>query len=508
MRFPRKLKASFILAALLLPLCGLLSCSKKAGTGASAANTDSVTAPLSDTPSQFYVPKGAVFDVKYTDNTVRIDLATVQKTLRSVSNDGRVMVFEASDPRLVSLEKGKVLLLEHVGVRKILGVLKQGSQIALATDNAGLTDFIQDGRIEFSAPLDLQMAHAQAMSPRAERNPLARIWDSLGLQGVVHADGACGNPKESRAGLQFKGEVDNWEFEVEGEPEGGNLLFCFNAAKKLSSLTASVKAKGELEHINTTFKAVIHGGKMQDFEYESPIDGKLAVTWAALTSGAGAGIGEARLKFPPFWKDVIDIYGLPFLFQANGNLIFKPGFGGKHDAASGGFDINYHGSGGLSVHGNQSTPQGQMSGEPNMEKTTSESMAAHGVVIAVAAPKVTMSLGTDSFLEALKKVAPKGLLDKAAEGLEGGPFAALFKDAQENFFTIKGGAYLQLVTEFDYAGSGPLSLVPCSMTHLNMMAQAGADATLLALSAGSPRLDLFKTSKVAREPDIPACGQK
>ncbi|MGH9763413.1 MAG: hypothetical protein ACREDR_30765, partial [Blastocatellia bacterium] len=353
-------------------------------------------------------------------------------------------------------------------------------------------------------------AHADAIPPFFGAQPLSRIWNWTRMPGVVYADAgeACGNPQESRVGLQLKGEVASWEFEVEGEPEGNNLLFCFNATKKLASLSASVKAKGELEHINTVFKAVIHGGKMDDFEYSSPIEGKLKVTWAALTSSAGAGIGEGRLKFPPFWKQVIDVDGLPFLLQANGNLIFTPGFGGSHDAAEGGFEADYSGTGGLSVHGDKSSPEGQMSGEPTLEKTTAESLAPHGVVVAIAAPKVALSLGTESFAAALEQVAPQGFLDKAAEALEGGPFAELFKSVKENFFNIEGAAFLQLVTEFDYAGSGPMSIVPCSMTHLNLTGQAGVDATLLALKAGSPHVDLFKVSKVNRDPDIDACGKK
>jgi hypothetical protein len=146
----------------LLPLIALVSCSQKTPTGTSAANSDSASAP-SDTPSLFYVPKGAVFDVKYTDNTVRIDLATVRKTLRSVSEDARVFVFEASDSKVADLQPGKVMFLEHLGARRVVAVQKQGAQIAVLTEAAALTDFIQDGRIEFSAPIDFRRRHAELL---------------------------------------------------------------------------------------------------------------------------------------------------------------------------------------------------------------------------------------------------------------------------------------------------------------------------------------------------------
>lgn len=496
MNVPGRRPTVLLLATVLLSAAWLFACAKSEVTGNSSEG-----ASVAGMPSQFYAPQKVVYSVKYTANTVRVDLPTAQKAIRSVSQDGRVVIFDAFDPRLANLKQGDVLLLEHLGVRRIIDVQKQGSRIAVATDSAGLPDFIQDGNIEFSAPINFHAQHAQM-------NLLGNLWDSIRPQGVVYAQGECGNPNEARAGLQFKGEVDEWEFEVEGEPEENNLLLCLNAAKKLTLLTASVKIKGELENVNAAFKAAIRGGKVSDFEYSSPIEGKITAAWAALTTGAGAGIGESRLKAPPWWKQVIDVDGIPFLLKVNGNVIFKPGFGGAHDAAEGGFEVDYKGSGGLSIHGQQSTPEGQMSGEPSLQKTTAESMAAHGVVLAIAAPKVTLSIGTDSFEEALKEVAPQGFLDKAAEVLEQGPFASLFKSVKENFFNVEGAAYVQLVTEFDYAGSGPLSIVPCSMTHLNLTGQAGADATLLALKMESPHVDLFKVSKVNREPDIDACGKK
>jgi len=151
-----------------------------------------------------------------------------------------------------------------------------------------------------------------------------------------------------------------------------------------------------------------------------------------------------------------------------------------------------------------------MQAEPELEKTTSESMAAHGIVLAVDAPKVSISVGTESIMEAIKQALPKTLEDKVAQVLENGPFGlgGLVKKTKEDFFKLEGAAYVQLVTEFDYAGSGPLSMVPCTMTHLNFLAQAGADAQIGMVQGESPHLDLYKTSKTIRNPDVDICGQK
>jgi hypothetical protein len=445
-----------------------------------------------------------VYEVTYTPNTVRIDFPTTQRLLRSVSEDARVFVFDGSDPRLADLQPGKIMFLEHLGARRVDAVQRQGSQTDVLTEFAGLPDFIQNGRIEFSTPIKSERAHGELPLPPSEFGSFdgLRAW----LEPIVYA--SEGN--KTAIGLTTSGKLNDWEYKLKGEPKGDGFKLSLDVQKKLAGITAIVKTDGEVSHISTAFKAHIQDGKMRDLDYSTPLQGNLHVSWAALTSGENSGIGEARLKLPPFAKDVFDIYGIPMLFRIDEAIIFKPGFGTKHDAAEGGFNVNYNGSGGLSVRGDQSTPQGTMQAEPEMEKTTSESMAAHGIVLAVNAPKVSISVGTESIMEAIKEALPKTLENKVAQVLENGPFGlgGLVKKAKEDFFKLEGAAYVQLVTEFDYAGSGPLSMVPCTMTHFNFFAQAGADAQIGMVKAESPHLDLYKTSKTIRNPDVDICGQK
>ncbi|HLY59417.1 MAG TPA: hypothetical protein VKV95_01500 [Terriglobia bacterium] len=483
-----------------LSLFSCSSCSRNLSPGAGSSGAAS-----SPAPAGFYTPPNAVLDVKYTSNTVRIDFPTAQKALRSVSDDGSLFLFDASDPRISELKEGKVMFLEHLGVRKVIGVQSQGSQLAVLTDEAALTDFIQDGRIEFSMPVTFQRSQAQALPPFLTPDPVGAFRGWFSSPSLVYAGG---EEKKSAFSAHLKGEANGWEFELEGEPEGEGFSMGLDVAKKLAGLTASIKAKGDVSHISTGFKAVVQSAKIQDFEYSTPLSGKIHVTWAALSSEGDHNIGESRLKLPPFAKQVIDIYGIPFMFRIDENLIFKPGFGTSHDAAQGGFTMNYDGTGGVSIHGDQSQPQGKMDGDMSLEKTTSESMAAHGIVLAVNAPKISLSLGTESIKEAIQESIPGAILDKAAEALKKSPFfSTLLKKAKEDFFKIEGGAYVQLVTEFDYTGSGPLSMVPCQLTHMNLLGQAGADAQFLAVK-GEASHNLFTKKKALREPDAPICGEK
>ncbi len=100
---------------------------------------------------------------------------TAQKALRSVRDDGRVFLFDASDSRLRELTESKVMLLEPLTVRRVIAVLKQSSQIAVATGSAALTDFFQEGDVQFTLPIDFKPHQALVIHPFADRNGIASL---------------------------------------------------------------------------------------------------------------------------------------------------------------------------------------------------------------------------------------------------------------------------------------------------------------------------------------------
>jgi hypothetical protein len=417
------------------------------------------------------------------------------------------LVFDSSDPRLQGLTPGKVLFLEHLGARRVIDVEKQGSQVGLITEAASLSDFIQDGHIKFTAPMNMAPSHAEIF-PQCDPGSLTERLGALLLEPrLVYAD----TPSKGSVGLHAQGKVDDWDFEASATRKSDGLNMSLSATKDLGGLKAKVTASGDINGVSTAFDADVKGGKMQSFQYKTPLKGTLHVTWAAQTLGQNLGIGESRLALPPLAKDVIDVYGLPFLFQINANLIFKPGFGTPHDGASGGFDMDYDGAGGLIVQGSQSSTNGNMHADPSVQSTTSSSLAAHGVVLAVNAPKISISIGTESFKEALNQILPQTITSWSwFQRLQQNLFSKKLSNQKGpgDFFKIDGAAYVQLVEEFDYAASGPMSLVPCKVTHFNTYAQAGADAQVLAIKASSPTVEWFKSSKTWRNPDSDVCGPK
>jgi hypothetical protein len=78
--------------------------------------------------------------------------------------------------------------------------------------------------------------------------------------------------------------------------------------EKPAGLTASVKVKENLEHVSAAFETVIHGSRIQDFEYSTPLTGHVNVDWAVLTMQPDSGIGESRLKFVPCCMTHLNFY--------------------------------------------------------------------------------------------------------------------------------------------------------------------------------------------------------
>ena len=417
---------------------------------------------------------GAASSVTWTKNTVVVDSNTAQAALSSISTDGHVLVFNTTDQRIVNLTPGQILILQDLGARRVMGVLRQGPLTAVATNAAGLTDFIQDGTIQF---------------PNDSHDPTILNQQDTDEYGLA-------------------GEVNEWKFKVNSESENNDLNFSFDAVKSVGTLTVTVKGNGELKNSGFSFMADIHDAKLQKLLYTAPIEGSLKVNWSAITSGGSNGIGENRLQMPSFFKELFVVNHLPFLYQISANLIFTPGLGGKKDAVAGGFEVKYKGNGGFTATASQSAPVEGMEAIPaSIEKTTSAALAPHGIVLAVNAPRIAFSFGTESFMEAVHQAVPNALKNKqSADAFEERLANFLTKD-KAAYFKTEGGAYVQWVEEYDYAGSGPLSIVPCTNTHFNLIASGGVDAKLLGLGSDG-KFELYKKSWTTTDPDVPICKGK
>ena len=440
---------------------------------------------------------GTVANIKLTSNTVRIDESTTHRILKSIGSGGDVFVFDNSDPRIQDLHEGQILLLDTVAVRKVLAVAKKDNLIVVGTDYASLTDFIQQGQLKWNAPINFGSLYSASSSSPA---PPAATSMWLISDGTVYAAGTQ---------LSYSGKVDDWDVSMSATPSSNRLDIEFKVSKNYRGMNVMTSAKGFLKDFLSSADIQVEQGDLSNFAYNATdLNGELDVQYAATRDGDAAGMDKPNIKLPPLAKIPMPIGGIPFLLTINANLILKPGFGAKKEAASGSFQVTYNGDEGFQVKGGNPQASSAIDGSGSIGHIDTASLAPHGIVIGVAAPKITLSLGMQSAMDALTQAFPSSLADSVSDFLASASAGKWAKKQMNSTFKTEASAYLQTVAVGTMASEGSLGMVPCKLTRLLLQFQGGADAYLLGQKATDKDLILAKKEFVVREPDINACGDK
>jgi len=292
-------------------------------------------------------------------------------------------------------------------------------------------------------------------------------------------------------------------------PSSNRLDMTFKVSKSAAGMNVMTSAKGFLKDFLSSADIQVAQGDVNDFSYNaSDLNGEMDVNYAATRDGDAAGIDKPNIKLPPLAKIPMPIDGIPFMLTINANLILKPGFGAKKEAASGSFQITYNGDEGFQVKGGNSQASGKIDGTGSIGKIETASLAPHGILIGLAAPKVTLSLGLQSAMDVLQSAFPSGLADSVSDFLANTSAGKWAKQKVNTSFKTEASAYVQTVAVGTMASEGSLGMIPCKLTRLLLQFQGGADAYMLGKKAADKDLILAKKEFVVREPDINACGEK
>jgi hypothetical protein len=432
-----------------------------------------------------------------TSNTVRIDESTTHRILKSIGSDGDVFVFDNSDPRIQGLHENQILLLDNVAVRKVLAVAKKDNLIVVGTDYASLTDFIQQGQLKWNAPIKFGSLFSAKNSSVVPHSATSEWFIP---DGIVYAAGTD---------LSYSGKVDGWDASMHVTPSSNRLDVEFKVSKNYQGMNVMTSAKGYLKDFLSSADIQVAQGDLSNFSYNATdLNGEMDIQYAATRDGDAAGIDKPNIKLPPLAKIPMPIDGIPFMLTISANLILKPGFGAKKEAASGSFQITYNGDEGFQVKGGSPQSNSTIDGSGTIGHIETASLAPHGIVIGVAAPKITLSLGMQSAMDVLTQAFPSGLADSVTDFLAGTSAGKWTKKQMNTTFKTEAAAYVQTVAVGTMASEGSLGMIPCKLTRLLLQFQGGADAYLLGKKAADKDLIIAKKEFVLREPDINACGEK
>jgi hypothetical protein len=478
---------SFLLACLLIAGCS----SKKPSDATSGIPAAKGFHDLRELP-------GTIAKVTFTGNTVHIDESAVHRILKSVGSDGDIFVFNDSDERIRNLHPGQVILLDDVAVRKVVAVAKKDDLIVVGTDYASLPDFIQHGHLRWNAPI-----HFGSLLVQNNASPDFQLlaWAASLAPGrtVYAAPGA----------LSYSGKVDGWDTGMSITPSSNRLDVTFKVARDYKGMNVMMSSKGFLKDFLSSADIEVAQGSVDDFSYNATnLNGEVDVQYAATRDGDAAGIDKPNIKLPALAKIPMPIGGIPFLLTINANIILKPGFGAKKEAASGSFQITYNGDEGFQVKGGNPQTNGTMDGSGSFGKIDTASLAPHAILVGLAAPKITLSLGLQSTMDLLQDAFPSSLADSLGNFLSQSSAGQWVKRQANATFKTESAAYVQTVAVGTMTSAGSLAMIPCKLTHLLLEFQGGADVYLLGQKGMDKDLVLAKKEFTVRDPDINACGEK
>lgn len=496
MKFRVLLPCAVVFTFLLCPGC-------KKQEAPSSASTSSASAPHARPFKDLRDLPGTVFDVSYTPQTVRVNEFSWRASLKSVSSDGNVLVFDNPDAQISSLKEGSTLFLENLAVRVVLATATQDGHFVVNTERAGITDLIQNGTLHWKVPVSFASLQSSNAPDPLVRPGIIRAWAThLSPEGVVYADSTQ---------INLSGNLDGWDYKINATPSSNRIDMSFGVHKELDTLIVNVNAKGFLKDFFSAADMHVQQGSLDNFSYDATgLNGQLDINFeGGRGTGSAAGVDVPNIKLPPIYKAPMPIAGIPFVMTINANLILKPGFGGKNETMKGSFHIDYNGDEGISVKAGQaSASPGTMSGNGSLGQMLSVSIAPHAILVGMAAPKIALSLGTDSISDMLTSAMPTSLADTLSDMLSKTAAGKWAKQKADTSFKTNASASVQNVAVATIAAQGSAGMIPCKLSRLLLEFKAGADAYLLGKKIGDKEIIIFKKELVNREPDINACGDK
>ena len=476
----------------------VVSCKKAAPPAAQSAAGSLATVDLMTIP-------GTVFNVTYNDHTVMVDEATVRKTLRSVSTNGNVLVFDPS-PQIQKLGPGSVLFMQGLAVRKVLATMPFESETALLTVPAAITDYIQEGQIHWDYPVRFSATSAsrdpvgsplQAGAGLCLAN-LLKCLESHASPVVYAADAPPGS---------IHGKYKGWDFWA-GATSGANRIQIQLEVKRVEAgLHALLTGDGYLQNFDTSSDIEIHDSKLADLRWSNKnLNGVMNFGWEVAKEKKGVWAEEDKIPLPTSFKIPLLIGIWPLTISVDEALLIHPAMTEGNQLSEAHFRLEYNGYSRFSVHSGNIDDDGHISGTSNIINTRALSpVAGHAFLAALAAPRLGLKLGLSSAWEVLEKYLPSDLAESALQAflsfppvqkaLGSGTDAGLplqealgivqeIKEAAQMALKTDAAAHLEFIIAGSLLDSGPMVVVPCQRAQIVVTVQAGASAELLGQSIG------------------------
>jgi hypothetical protein len=516
----RRAMLAISMASLVLSLSSCSSSSRTGSPGASSGGTPfSATGPIPGLRKTWGIPvmnqPGTIFHIEYSPNTAIVDLKTVAKALRGVSDDRQIFLFEDSPALRQKLVPGKCVLFEGLDLRKVDALALDGSTLIVGTETAPLTEALKNAQVQFKVPVDFQDIFSQVSAEqRSLEEPPARwaLLDSISsalnqLEPKVYADSGG----ELHGDVEFSDNQEGkWKLHFRNafNPDH-SMSFDFQLHRDAEGLEAEISGKGNVSKFIQESSISLVDGQIQYASFQNVgLHGTVNFDWTIRTSEAKTPMNEARVKLPGSIKIPLEETGLPMSLELSEALLFHPAFTNKDAVAKGGFNVSYSGDEGFKLSGSNMETPSNANGDGAIQSTEGFSpLSAYGVVVAMAIPRLELKMGAEDLFDMAKLPISGEQMSKAIEKLQSLPLVGkFFGQKGKNPLKTEAAAYFQVIISTTAAHSGMLSLVPCQQFTMLAKGQVGVDAKWLGTAVPTPSKDLFTKSVTQIRPDSPICN--
>jgi hypothetical protein len=466
---------------------------------------------------------GTVFHVEYSPDTSIVDLATVGRALRGVSEDHRIFLFEDSPELRAKLIPGKFVLFQGLDLRKVdaLAVDPKTKDLIVGTETAPLNQALKSANIQWKTPVDFNDLFSQLAAQRgpietqpdwlAQFGSPSRWWDWL--QPTVYAE-ITQDKIEGDVPVTANDFVTwNVHYLYTRNPDH-SLNLDVHVVRQANGLDVDLSIKGKVSRfIQQTSFALTPEGNIRQYFKNGDLHGDLDFAWVIKTDENKTPMNEVRLKLPGSVKiPLVEYTELPMSLEIGTALLLHPAFTTKDQVAKGTFHVTYSGDEGLQAENSGIQTDGQADGDSAIQDTFAFSpLASFGLVAAIAAPRIELRMGTEELWDMADIPLNQNLTTTLTDVLLRNTVAGQWLQQnvlgkENNPLAIEGAAYFQLVISTTAAHSGMLSLVPCQQFTMVATGQMGVDAQWLGHNTNWPAKDLFTKNLARRIPDAKICG--
>jgi hypothetical protein len=436
------------------------------------------------------------------------------KAIKGISTNGESLVLDASDPKLASLKAGDVLVIKGYIARKILASEIQGPNILIITENAALTDAVEDGHITLSAPIRFGALQAEKTGPKPLHDWFDRLTPPVYAQSTADkvrntikdkGRDAYGNIVNGIHGQ----EISGWTTDFYTTPADGHIDIHLKLTKSVGGFIAIVTGEGNVSNFDMDSDIGVEHTKYEKINMGlKNLNGMMNFKWEVATDTPGAKTGDDRIKLPAAIQIPLYQYldGLPLCLEISSALILRPALSGGKEYSRGAFRINFSGYQHFSGAKGNIDADGNVTGDIQfLEGQNISALAPMGMVVAFAAPRIELSFGltkifpqdtlewtADKVDKIANYLAKKSLSPDVYAQLTGKLGTDIISKGVKSMTQSDATAFFEMVTSAGMSNSGMSAIAPCTRHDIHLWGKVGVSAQLMGIGMGQTTKDIYK----------------